>query len=121
MRHLRWGITLWVLPTSGFDRLICLLAPAGDGLNAGAALSSGTTDGYYHVPRDALALRSMGGRLTQLIGAGSAYAGITEICRLNEKQSLAQGTAERLDHFLFQRVQHFGGIVQLVKGHLPAA
>ena len=35
---------------TGFDRLICLLAPAGDGLNAGAALSSGTTDGYYHAP-----------------------------------------------------------------------
>lgn len=72
---------------TGFDRLICLLAPAGDGLNAGAALSSGTTDGYYHAPRDALALRSMGGRLTQLIGAGSAYAGITELCRLNENQT----------------------------------
>ena len=34
--------------------------------------------------------------------------------------ALAQRAAERLDHFLFQRVQHFGGIVQLVKGHLPA-
>ena len=29
----------------------------------------------------------MGGGLTQLIGADGAYAGITEICRLNEKQS----------------------------------
>ena len=34
--------------------------------------------------------------------------------------ALAQRAAERLDHFLFQRVQHFGEIVQLVKGHLPA-
>ena len=72
---------------TGFDRLICLLAPAGDGLAADAALSSGTTDGYYHAPRGTLALRSMGGRLTQLIGADGAYAGITEICCLNEKQS----------------------------------
>ena len=72
---------------TGFDRLSCLLAPAGSELNAGAALSSGTTDGYYHALRDMLVLRSMGGGLTQLIGADGAYAGITEICRLNEKQS----------------------------------
>ena len=72
---------------TGFDRLSCLLAPAGSELNAGAALSSGTTDGYYHALRDTLVLRSMGGGLTQLIGADGAYAGITEICRLNEKQS----------------------------------
>ena len=32
----------------------------------------------------------------------------------------AQAAAERLDHLLLQRVQHLGGIVQLVKGHLPA-
>ena len=72
---------------TGFDRLSCLLAPAGSELNAGAALSSGTTDGYYHALRDTLVLRSMGGGLTQLIGADGAYAGITELCRLNEKQS----------------------------------
>ena len=35
---------------TGFDRLSCLLAPAGDGLAADAALSSGTTGGYYHAP-----------------------------------------------------------------------
>ena len=29
-----------------------------------------------------LVLRSMGGSLTQLIGSGSAYAGISELCRL---------------------------------------
>ena len=72
---------------TGFDHLSCLLAPAGSELNAEAALSSGTTDGYYHALRDTLVLRSMGGRLTQLIGSDSAYAGITEICRLNEKES----------------------------------
>ena len=59
---------------TGFDRLSCLLAPAGSKLNAGAALSSGTTDGYYHALRDTLVLRSMGGGLTQLIGADGAYA-----------------------------------------------
>ena len=59
---------------TGFDRLSCLLAPAGSELNAGAALSSGTTDGYYHALRDTLVLRSMGGGLTQLIGADGAYA-----------------------------------------------
>lgn len=35
---------------TGFDHLICLLAPADSGLNASAALSSGTTDGYFHAP-----------------------------------------------------------------------
>lgn len=35
---------------TGFDRLSCLLAPAGDGLAADAALSSGTTGGYFHAP-----------------------------------------------------------------------
>ena len=59
---------------TGFDRLSRLLAPAGSKLNAGAALSSGTTDGYYHALRDTLVLRSMGGGLTQLIGADGAYA-----------------------------------------------
>ena len=34
-----------------------------------------------------LVLRSMGGSLTQLIGSGSAYAGISELCRLSENQS----------------------------------
>ena len=46
---------------TGFDRLSCLLAPAGDGLAADAALSSGTTGGYYHAPRNTLMLHSMGG------------------------------------------------------------
>ena len=32
---------------------------------------------------------------------------------------LAQTAAQRLEHFLFQRVQHLGGVVQLGKGHLP--
>ena len=32
----------------------------------------------------------------------------------------AQAAAERLDHLLLQRVQHLGGVVQLLKGHLPA-
>ena len=32
----------------------------------------------------------------------------------------AQAAAERLDHLLLQCVQHLGGVVQLVKGHLPA-
>ena len=32
---------------------------------------------------------------------------------------LAQTAAQRLDHFLLQRVQHLGGVVQLGKGHLP--
>ena len=72
---------------TGFDHLICLLAPADSGLNASAALSSGTTDGYFHAPRDVLVLRSMGGSLTQLIGSDSAYAGISELCRLSENQS----------------------------------
>ena len=72
---------------TGFDHLICLLAPADSGLNASAALSSGTTDGYFHAPRDTLVLRSMGGSLTQLIGSDSAYAGISELCRLSENQS----------------------------------
>ena len=72
---------------TGFDRLICLLAPADSGLNASAALSSGTTGGYFHAPRDMLVLRSMGGSLTQLIGSDSAYAGISELCRLSENQS----------------------------------
>lgn len=35
---------------TGFDRLSGLLAPAGSELNAGAALSSGTTGGYFHAP-----------------------------------------------------------------------
>lgn len=74
------------MPT-GFDHLICLLAPADSGLNASAALSSGTTGGYFHAPRDMLVLRSMGGSLTQLIGSDSAYAGISELCRLSENQS----------------------------------
>ena len=34
--------------------------------------------------------------------------------------ALAQAAAKRLDHFLLQRVQRLGGVVQLVKGHLPA-
>ena len=72
---------------TGFDHLICLLAPADSGLNASAALSSGTTGGYFHAPRDILVLRSMGGSLTQLIGSDSAYAGISELCRLSENQS----------------------------------
>ena len=72
---------------TGFDHLICLLAPADSGLNASAALSSGTTGGYFHAPRDMLVLRSMGGSLTQLIGSDSAYAGISELCRLSENQS----------------------------------
>lgn len=41
-------------------------------MNASAALSSGTTDGYFHAPQDMLVLRSMGSSLTQLIGSGSA-------------------------------------------------
>lgn len=57
---------------TGFDHLICLLAPADSGLNASAALSSGTTGGYFHAPRDVLVLRSMGGSLTQLITAPTA-------------------------------------------------
>ena len=72
---------------TGFDHLICLLAPADSGLNASAALSSGTTGGYFHAPREMLVLRSMGGSLTQLIGSDSAYAGISELCRLSENQS----------------------------------
>lgn len=72
---------------TGFDHLICLLAPADSGLNASAALCSGTTGGYFHAPRDMLVLRSMGGSLTQLIGSDSAYAGISELCRLSENQS----------------------------------
>ena len=72
---------------TGFDRLSCLLAPAGDGLAADAALSSGTTGGYFHAPRDTLMLRSMGGGMTQLTGPDSAYAGISQLCRLSESQS----------------------------------
>ena len=72
---------------TGFDRLSCLLAPAGDGLAADAALSSGTTGGYYHAPRNTLVLRSMGGGLTRLTGPDSAYAGISQLCRLSESQS----------------------------------
>ena len=72
---------------TGFDRLSCLLAPAGDGLAADAALSSGTTGGYYHAPRNTLMLRSMGGGVTQLTGPDSAYAGISQLCRLSESQS----------------------------------
>ena len=72
---------------TGFDRLSCLLAPAGDGLAADAALSSGTTGGYYHAPRNTLVLRSMGGGLTQLTGPDSDYAGISQLCRLSESQS----------------------------------
>ena len=72
---------------TGFDHLICLLAPADSGLNASAALSSGTTGGYFHAPREMLVLRSMGSSLTQLIGSDSAYAGISELCRLSENQS----------------------------------
>ena len=45
------------------------------------------TGGYFHAPRDTLVLRSMGGSLTQLIGSDSAYAGISELCRLSENQS----------------------------------
>ena len=73
--------------STGFERLTCLLAPAGSELNAGAALCSGTTEDYYHAPRETLVLRGMGGGLTQLIGADSAYAGITALCSLNENQS----------------------------------
>ena len=72
---------------SNFARLSCLLAPAGDGLGADAALSSGTTGGYYRAPRGTLALRSMGGGLTQLSGSGSTYAGISALCSLNGAQS----------------------------------
>ena len=72
---------------SNFARLSCLLAPAGDGLNADSALSSGTTGGYYRAPRGTLALRSMGGGLTQLRGPGSTYAGISALCSLNGAQS----------------------------------
>ena len=35
-----------------------------------------------------LVLRSMGGSLTQLIGSDSAYAGISELCRLSENQDV---------------------------------
>ena len=73
--------------STGFERLTCLLAPAGSELNAGAAFCGGTTEGYYHAPRETLVLRGMGGGLTQLIGADSAYAGITALCSLNENQS----------------------------------
>ena len=52
---------------TGFDHLICLLAPADSGLNASAALSSGTTGGYFHAPREMLVLRSMGGSLLLLV------------------------------------------------------
>ena len=72
---------------TGFDRLSCLLAPAGDDLAADAALSSGTTGGYYHAPRNTLVLHSMGGGLTQLTGPDSDYAGISQLCRLSESQS----------------------------------
>ena len=72
---------------SSFARLSCLLAPAGDSLNADSALSSGTTGGYYRAPRGTLALRSMGGGLTQLSGSGSTYAGISALCSLNGAQS----------------------------------
>lgn len=72
---------------TGFDHLICLFAPADSGLNASAALSSGTTGGYFHAPREMLVLRSMGSSLTQLISSDSAYAGISELCRLSENQS----------------------------------
>ena len=70
---------------TGFDRLSCLLAPAGDGLAADAALSSGTTGGYYQAPRDTLMLRSMGGGLTQLTGPDSDYAGIPTLTKTERR------------------------------------
>ena len=54
---------------------------------------------------------------------GTLHAGVDGGIQQNKGSgtaALAQRAAERLDHFLFQRVQRFGGIVQLVKGHLPA-
>ena len=71
---------------SGFEHLSCLLAPDGSGLDASAALSSGTTAGYYHTPREMLVLRSMGGGLTQFTGADSNYVGISGLCRLSADQ-----------------------------------
>ena len=66
---------------TGFDHLICLLAPADNGLNASAALSSGTT-GAAHVRQPGqlgLHLLAFQLGLTQLTGPDSAYAGISRI------------------------------------------
>ena len=72
---------------SGFAHLSCLVAPVGTGLDADAALSSGTTDGYYHVPRGPLVLRPMGSGLTQFTGSDCTYVGISERCALNENNA----------------------------------
>ena len=72
---------------SGFAHLSCLVAPVGTGLDADAALSSGTTDGYYHVPRGPLVLRPMGSGLTQFTGSDCTYVGISELCALNENNA----------------------------------
>ena len=99
---------------TGFDRLSCLLAPAGDSLAADAALSSGTTGGYYHAPRGTLALRSMGGGLTQLTGPDSAYVGITELCRPNENQ--AYRLAVCIPMADYQRLVFSGNLQMLLIG-----
>ena len=72
---------------SGFAHLSCLVAPVGTGLDADAALSSGTTDGYYHVPRGPLVLRPMGSGLTQFTGSDCTYVGISKNCALNENNA----------------------------------
>ncbi|MFR9066680.1 MAG: hypothetical protein ACLVJH_06870 [Faecalibacterium prausnitzii] len=71
---------------TGFDRLSCLLAPAGDGLAADAALSSGTTAATT-MPRNTLVLRSLGGRLTQLTGPTAPMRASLQLYRLSENQS----------------------------------
>ena len=72
---------------SGFAHLSCPVAPVGTGLDADAALSSGTTDGYYHVPRGPLVLRPMGSGLTQFTGSDCTYVGISKNCALNENNA----------------------------------
>ena len=56
-------------------------------------------------------------------GPGPLHAGVD--CGIQQHKGAgaagpAQAAAERIDHLLLQRVQHLGGVVQLVKGHLPA-
>ena len=56
-------------------------------------------------------------------GPGPLHAGVDGGIQQHKSTGAAgpaQAAAERLDHLLLQRVQRLGGIVQLVKGHLPA-
>ena len=72
---------------TGFDHLICLLAPADSGLNATRRPQQRHHRRLLPRPPGHAGAAQHGRQPTQLIGSDSAYAGISELCRLSENQS----------------------------------